>query len=238
MCWEAGDGWAEVDTLACPGCWQRVVCESRPTALVDSMSSMHELADRTRILVRPLLYADRRQLAEGYQHLSEQSRRLRFFSAPPALSDKDLEYLTNIDYCNHFAWAAFAVDEPDSPGVGVARYIRDAARPSYAEAAVTVLDTYQHRGIGTLLLLALADQARLNGITTFVNYVLWDNREALDGLSAAGARIEPDEPGIARVEIDLPATEEQTPWSGIFGALCAFASATRGLLGLQPVRGR
>ena len=45
----------------------------------------------------------------------------------------------------------------------------------------------------------LADQARRNGITTFVSHILWDNRELLETLSAAGARVEPEEPGVARV---------------------------------------
>ena len=223
--------------MACPGCHQRVVCESRPTALVDAMSSVHELADGTRIRVRPLLYADRYELAEGYQHLSGESRRLRFFSPPRALSDGDVEYLTNIDYIDHFAWAAFAIDAPGSPGVGVARYIRDRAQATHAECAVTVLDTYQNRGLGTLLLLLLADQAQRNGITTFVSYVLWDNQQVLDGLTAAGARIGPEEPGVARVEMDIPAAEELTRLPGIRVALRHFARATRVFLGLRPAKG-
>ena len=237
-CWEAGDGWAEVDTLACPGCGQRAVCESRPTALVDAMASVHELADGARILIRPLLYGDRHELAEGYQQLSGKSRRLRFFSAPKGLSDEDVEYLTNIDYHDHFAWAAFAIDAPGSPGVGVARYIRDPIRPTQAESAVTVLDAYQHRGLGTLLLLLLADQAQRNGITTFVSYILWDNQDVLDALTAAGARIEPDEPGVARVEVDIPPAEEPTRLPGLRAVLRNFATATLVFLGLQPARDR
>ena len=44
-----------------------------------------------------------------------------------------------LDYDRHFALAAFAVDEPGEPGVGVARWIRQADDPAKAEAAVTVL---------------------------------------------------------------------------------------------------
>ncbi len=217
--------------MACPGCQQRPVCESRPTPLVNEISSFHELDDGTPILVRPLLYSDRYQLAENYQHLTDESRRLRFFSARKQLSDDDLEYLTNIDYDNHFAWAAFALDAPEDRGVGVARYIRDPTRTTLAEAAVTVLDAYQHRGLGTLLLQLLADQAQRNGITTLVSYVLWDNQEVLDGLSEAGALIEPDEPGIARVEIGIPDPEEPSRTSWFRTTLRHFAGATRVVLG-------
>ena len=210
--------------------------ESSPTSMAESMGSIHELADHTRVLVRPLLQSDRHELAIGYEHLSAEARRLRFFTAPSRLSDADLEYLTNLDYHDHFAWAAFAIDEPGQPGISVARYIRDPTHPDHAEVAVTVLDDYQHRGLGTLLLKMLADHARSNGITTFVSHILWDNREILETLAAAGARIEPEEPGVARVAIEIPAPESPTLVSLVRAALRAFGRATREVLesGAEP----
>jgi len=204
--------------------------ESPPTSMPESTGSVHELADHTHVLVRPLLHSDRHELAIGYEHLSAEARRLRFFSAPARLSDADLEYLTNLDYHDHFAWAAFAIDEPGQPGIGVARYIRDPTHPSHAEVAVTVLDDYQHRGLGTLLLEMLADHARRNGITTFVSHILWDNREILETLAAAGARIEPEEPGVARVAIEIPAPESPTLLRLVRAVLQAFGRATREVL--------
>ena len=192
--------------MTCAGCGRRVICESRPTPLAESLSTVHELRDRWPVMVRPLLYSDRFELALGYQRLSPEARRLRFFVAPEALSGADLEYLANLDYRDHFAWASFALDEPGWPGAGVARYIRDPARPTQAEAAVTVLSAYQHRGLGTLLLKMLADEARRHGIAVLVSHVLWDNVEALRALAGAGAdvRITAEEPGVARVEIEIP----------------------------------
>jgi GNAT superfamily N-acetyltransferase len=188
------------------------------------------------VLVRPLQLSDRHELAIGYEHLSAEARRLRFFTAPSRLSDADLEYLTNLDYHDHFAWAAFAIDERGQPGIGVARYIRDPTQPNHAEVAVTVLDDYQHRGLGTLLLEMLADHARRNGITTFVSHILWDNREILETLAAAGARIEPEEPGVARVAIEIPAPESPTLVGLVRAALRAFGRATREVLeaGAEP----
>ncbi len=46
------------------------------------------------------------------------------------------------------------------PGLGVARYISLADNPTTAEAAVTVVDEQQGRGIGTILLELLATSAR------------------------------------------------------------------------------
>jgi GNAT superfamily N-acetyltransferase len=170
---------------------------------------VHELADGSHVLVRPLVASDRDRLAEGFELLSAQSRRLRFFNPPEHLSPRLLDYLTELDYDRHFALAAIAVDAPGEPGVGVARWIRQDDDPTKAEAAVTVLDQYQGRGIGTLLLIELAGRAVALGVRTFVGRVLWENEALLDGLRAFGARIEPDEPGVARVEVDLAPKAEQ-----------------------------
>ncbi len=208
-------------------CAQRVTSERLPNSIPGSASSIHELADHCRVLVRPLQLSDRHELAIGYEHLSAEARRRRFFAAPSRLSDADLEYLTDLDYHDHFAWVAFAIDERGQPGIGVARYIRDPTRPDHAEVAVTVLDDYQHRGLGTLLLEMLADHARGDGITTFVSHILWDNREILETLAAAGARIEPEEPGVARVAIEIPAHESPTLVGLIRTALRAFGRPAR-----------
>lgn len=167
---------------------------------------MHEIAGGTRVLIRPLLYSDRYELADAYLRLTEQTRRRRFFEAPPELSERDLEYLTNLDYGDHFAWAAFDLDSPGCPGIGVGRYVRDRGHPAQAEVAVTVTDPCQHRGLGTLLLLLLAERAASQGVSSLVGYMRWENVEALTGLREAGALVEADEPGVARVEIRIPPT--------------------------------
>lgn len=170
-------------------------------------------------MLRPLLYQDRAELSAGYLGLSDESRRFRFFAAPDRLRPADLEYLTNLDYRDHYAWAAFAADEAEMPGVGVARYIRLAGEPGCAEAAVTVVDHRHSCGVGTLLLEHLADVAAANGITTFVTYVLWANAPAMDALRELPARIRSDEPGIARLEIDIAAAGEPAPRHVLAGLL-------------------
>ena len=84
------------------------------------------------------------------------------------------------------------------------RYLRDPTDPTTAEVAVTVMDDHQRRGVGTLLTRALGDVAAERGIRTFVSYVHWDNDLAVDALAREGARVTSAEPGIARIEIDLP----------------------------------
>jgi GNAT superfamily N-acetyltransferase len=194
------------------------------------MAQVHTLADGTRVLVRPLLPGDRAELAAGYEQLSAASRRRRFFATPDRLSEHVLDYLTNLDYRTHFAWAAFAIDEPDRPGIAIARYICDHRDATVAEIAVTVLDSYQNRGLGTFLTQLLADVAVRNGVRTFVSYLLWENADAVARLRHEGARISPAEPGMARIEIDLPTPPELVPDTTVHPILSAVADGVRQLL--------
>ncbi len=203
-CWEdKGDG-PEVDVLGCPGCPRRGACEACPTWLSESLTHRHVLDDGGEVLIRPLVYGDRFELAAGFTELSLRSRQLRFFRAPEALGPDELEYLTNIDYRNHFALAALLLGGAAPKGIAVGRYLRDPADPASAEVAVTVMDEFQGRGVGTLLTRALSEVAAERGVRTFVSYVQWDNDLAVDALAREGARVNSAEPGVARIEIDLP----------------------------------
>ncbi|HEX6419801.1 MAG TPA: GNAT family N-acetyltransferase [Acidimicrobiales bacterium] len=226
-CWEDGGRGAEVDSLGCPGCPRRGLCESCLSPLARSLTQRHTLPDGEEVAVRPLVYGDRFELAAGFSALSLRSRERRFFDAPETLDAEDLEYLTNIDYHDHYALAALLPGRPPPNGVGVARYVRETGDPSVAEVAVTVLDEHQRRGVGTLLTRALGEVALANGIHTFVSYVLWDNAGAIDLLRETGARVTPAEPGIARVEVDLPARVDEVPDSYLHRLIAGFAERLR-----------
>lgn len=214
---------------ACPGCERQGRCESCPTWLVEEMSRREVLSDGQPVLIRPLLYSDRFELAAGFAELSPRSRRRRFFNAPEALDDAELEYLTNLDYHDHFALAAVLEDRPVPKGVGVARYIREADDPEVAEVAVTVLDAYQRRGIGTLLTRTLGEVAARNGIRSFVNYVQWENAATIALLTDEPCRITPAEPGVARVEVELPARVAEVPDRDLHRLIRAYAARVRSL---------
>ena len=158
--------------------------------------------------MRPLVPGDRDELVTRYGELSSESRRLRFVSAPAHLSDRLLDHLLDVDYLDRHALVATLVDEPGTPSVGIARYFRSPVDPTSADAAVTVLDAHQSRGIGTLLLTSLVTAAMANGIETFTADILWDNSELLDALRTAGASVMPGEPGIATVRVALPPIPE------------------------------
>jgi GNAT superfamily N-acetyltransferase len=168
------------------------------------------LRDGTRILVRPILPEDRDRLREGLVRLSAQSRYRRFLTSLEHLSDQQVRDLTEIDYDDHMAWVAVDPSRPARPGLGVARYVRLAEEPAVAEAAVTVLDEYQGRGIGTILLRMLAGSAREHGIRSFRGYVLAENAPMMDILKDLGATAVQEGP-LLRVDVPIPATADELP---------------------------
>ena len=177
---------------------------------VAARSSVVTLKDGSRVLIRPVLPTDRVVLAREFERLSPESRYRRFFGPVKVLSDSLLDYLTSIDYVNHFAWAALSADPGpfgDPQGLGVARYIR-LSDPVAAEMAVTVVDDWQGRGLGRVLLDALVLEALENGITRFEGDVLVENRPMQEMLRRTGARFRSDSPGVLRFSIDLPARDE------------------------------
>src|SRR5207245_10405298 len=117
----------------------------------------------------------------------------RCLTARPPLHAKLLHRLFDIDGWNHVAIGAETVtaDPADAEGVGIARFIRLKDQPAAAEAAVTVVDHMQRRGLGKLLVSALAQAARERGITRFRAEVLRTNEAMLALLTETDATAPP-----------------------------------------------
>lgn len=156
------------------------------------------LPDGTRILLRPLLHSDRAALDSALHAMSRESIRRRFFSAV-APSSRLVDYLIDIDYVDHFAWAV--LDAPTGEGVGVGRYIRQPGSAD-AEMAFTTVDRFQGHGIGTFLLGALGVAAREAGLTRLVAYVMEDNLPMRAVFAKAGGHTKYDDPGVVQVTVD------------------------------------
>jgi GNAT superfamily N-acetyltransferase len=148
-----------------------------------------KLRDGSEVDIRRLRPADAPVLAEAFEQLSSESRRLRFIGPKPSLSRRELAYLTDVDGHDHEALGAS--DHVSGRGVGVARFVRLTDEPEVAEVAVTVIDAWQRRGLGTLLLEHLADQARSQGITHFSALVSSENTGVLQALRREGGVINP-----------------------------------------------
>ena len=145
-----------------------------------------ELRDGTRVHLRPITPEDEPLLHEAVAAMSERTVYFRFFSPIKRMSDALAHRLAVVDYHDRFAIVA-TTHKPGSKEriVGVARYDR-ATQTDIAEVAVAVIDEFQRRGLGSVLLAALARVARSHGIRSFQLIVLPENREMLGLLHKMG----------------------------------------------------
>ncbi|CAN5885824.1 hypothetical protein BH10ACT9_BH10ACT9_28100 [soil metagenome] len=158
------------------------------------------LLDGTSLALRALTPADSPAVTQLAHSLSEQERYLRFFTAHPTYLDAWASGVTAPDGDN-VAVGAFEA----SRLIGVANYIR-CARAEYAEIAMVVAHHQHQRGVGTVLLRALAGTARRDGRRYFVADVLAGNHDmhrVISDLAWPTSRhIHGD---VVRVEVDLDA---------------------------------
>ena len=132
--------------------------------------------------VRVLEPHDIDQLAALFDHLSVQSRYLRFMAPIPHVSTSIITHLAAVDHHRHEAVGMFDGDVL----VGSAHYFRSADEPATAEISIEIADEHQQRGLGGCLLKVLADLARQRGITEFTATALRENRAVRALLRGSG----------------------------------------------------
>jgi RimJ/RimL family protein N-acetyltransferase len=182
------------------------------------------LRDGTRVLLREARPEDAPLVRLGFSQLSDRSRQFRFLRAMPRLSDDDLSFLAGADG-NEAIGALDLTGEVPEP-VGMARYVRLPARPETAEVAITVIDSHQGRGLGTLLFGCLAWQAERSGLSGFAALVHQGNRQMRRLLEALGAHVEEDHGGEFQYLLPLhldPSGYPATPAGDAFRAAHALA---------------
>jgi GNAT superfamily N-acetyltransferase len=153
---------------------------ARPGNVRRVADERRRLRNGTTILVRPVRAEDAEALNDAFGRLSEDSRRRRFLSPKGRLTGGELRYLTDIDHHHHEALVAMTPDESEL--LGVARFIKLDDEPGAAEAAITVADVWQRRGVGSAMLESLRARAREEGVTTFVTEVLPENEQRIRAL--------------------------------------------------------
>jgi GNAT superfamily N-acetyltransferase len=135
------------------------------------------LRDGAEVLVRAVRPEDKPLFAAGWERFGEESRYRRFMGGKRRLSTRELAFFTEIDHVDHEALGA--LDPGTGEGLAVARYVRDLDRPHAAEAAVSVIDAMQGRGLGGILLRRLCDRAARNGISCFTAGLFTSNHSML-----------------------------------------------------------
>ena len=186
---------------------------SEPAAVEDARTPPRwpervRLRNGSELLIRPIRSTDKRRLRQGFQRLSDESRRRRFLVPMPRLSQRLVRYLTEVDHHDHEALVAVGADCGEQ--IGLARYVRAPDETDAAEVAVAVVDDWHGQGVAGELLRRLAQRAREEGIVRFTATCLAQNREALELFEDVGAtRVVSSGSGLVEAEIELPATEER-----------------------------
>jgi RimJ/RimL family protein N-acetyltransferase len=195
-------------TLRAEAASARLARRARPRQVASGPAGTQAvLRDGSRVLIRPVQSADAPLLADGFARLSATSRWMRFLTPKKELSPAELRFLTDLDHHDHEALGA--LDRREGRGVGVARYVRQADDPWSADVAITIIDEWQGRGLGTELLARLSDRAREENIQRFTALVAAENVAVAGLLRNACARLVGRESNTLEYEISLVPAADQ-----------------------------
>lgn len=150
-----------------------IAVSDRPTTAADTKAT---LKDGSQVHIRPIRPEDDNRLVETFRHLSPETVYQRFFTSMRELTPVMARYLASAHYVNRMA--LIAESEPGSHLIGIARYERT-DDPKVVELGLVVIDEWQNRGLGRILLREILRTAERNGIHRFRAEVLAENRRML-----------------------------------------------------------
>ena len=163
---------------------------------------MERLRDGRQIEIRALKPADENDMLGAVDRTSAQSLYRRFFGAKRHFSESEKAFFLNVDFVNHVALVAVAVDAGRRFIVGGGRYI--VVRPGTAELAFAVVDEFQGQGIGATLLRHLIVLSRNAGLKELIAEVLPENGPMLKVFEKSGLKTDTKrEGGVVHVTLRL-----------------------------------
>lgn len=104
-----------------------------------------------KLVVGSVLPQNRSQISEGLRYMSPESIRYRFLGSKKEFTEKELQYLTVLDGWNHYAIGVLDGDNEEK-GIAIIRMVRSSENQAEAEVAITIIDEFQRKGLGTLLM--------------------------------------------------------------------------------------
>lgn len=163
------------------------------------------LRDGSTVRIRPPRPGDETRVEDYLIGLSPETRRLRFWSQAIDIGELARK-IVDVDYTNHLTLLVMHGGD-EGTMVGGSQYIRtDGGR---AEVGLSVTDAFQGRGIGSILLGQMAEEAIRHGITTFVAEVLPENHAMINVFRASGFTVSiRATPGAIEVEFPIALTDE------------------------------
>jgi acetyl coenzyme A synthetase (ADP forming)-like protein len=163
------------------------------------------LRDGSTVRVRPARASDATRVEDYLIGLSPETRRLRFWSQ--AIDVRELaRRIVDVDYDDHLTLLVLQGGD-EGRMIGGAQYIR--IEGGRAEVSLSAADEFQGKGMGSILLGQMAQEAARHKITTFVAEVLPENHTMVNVFRASGFTVSiRATPGAIEVEFPIQLTEE------------------------------
>ena len=156
------------------------------------------LDNGTHVLVRPLQAKDREREKAFIERLSPESRHFRFLCQVKEPGKAMLDQLMQVDPDRQAASVALPHVDGELQEVGISRYAAAVGNDT-CECAVTVLDSWQHHGLGRLLLRHLIDHAKAKGLRQMYSIDSAANQPMRDLAKAAGFTTAADPDDLSQV---------------------------------------
>lgn len=151
----------------------------------DSLLQDFDWRGKFKLRLGAVLPSNKEQISRGLKYLSSESIRNRFLGSKKEFSQTELDYLTQLDGNDHWA---FGIEEREKPlrGIAIARLVRSKLDNTEAEMAIVIIDEYQGIGLGTLLIELVAMAAFERKITRLTFTSLPQNNQILNLVQKIG----------------------------------------------------
>lgn len=147
------------------------------------------LKDGGQVEIRTLRREDEADMLAAIERTSAQSLQRRFFVMKRHFSEKERAFFMDVDFKNHVAIVA-VVEEGDCKVIaGGGRYI--VFEPGRAEMAFVVVDSWQGKGVGSILMRHLAKFANAAGLQELTAEVLPENAAMKKVFEKFGFKVAP-----------------------------------------------
>jgi GNAT superfamily N-acetyltransferase len=154
---------------------------------VANYHAVETLSDGRAIVIRAQRPEDREGFREAIARASTESLYHRFFAVKRHFSEQEAHYFLDIDFVNHVALIALADEHDHSTLIGTGRYV--VVEPGKAEVSFAVIDDYQAKGIGSILMRHIAEIGRKARLRELVAEVLADNLAMLKVFERSGLAV-------------------------------------------------
>jgi RimJ/RimL family protein N-acetyltransferase len=175
-------------SLAHPDHREVLFTQAKERGLIDRRRSLKEslfgvypqrmeetrIYDGRKVVYRPTKPTDNRMIQEHFYQMDDKDVEMRFFNLRRHFYREEMENMSQVDYVKNLSIVAVTGEIGFERIVGLGGYFLE--HGTTAEVAFSIAKDWQGKGIGSVILLKLAEAARENGISTLTAYTLPSNR--------------------------------------------------------------